>query len=127
MHSQMHSRQMENLRIGNRRPFLNELEFLEKEGFSKYPGMPRLRSLFQDGPNCPRGDEESQIPCEACPWFRFVPAAFRMCNVPCHLIPLNAAGETAASLAQGDRRRQLEVYRDWLLRTLQRIDNETDT
>jgi hypothetical protein len=40
---------------------------------------------------------------------------------------LNAAGETAATLEYGDRRRQLEVYRDWLLRTLQRIDSETDT
>ncbi|MGH9603708.1 MAG: hypothetical protein ACRD24_15115, partial [Terriglobales bacterium] len=68
-----------------------------------------------------------RIPCEACPWFRFVPAASRKCEVPCHLITLNAAGETAASLAHGDRRRQLEVYRDWLLRTLQRIDGETDT
>ncbi|MGH9602166.1 MAG: hypothetical protein ACRD24_07220, partial [Terriglobales bacterium] len=61
MHSQPHTRQEESLRIGNRRPFLNELglramlwselEFLEKEGFRKYPEMPRLHSLFQDGPN----------------------------------------------------------------------------
>lgn len=137
MHSQLRPRDMEILRIGNRKPLLNELglravlwnelEFLEREGFSKYPDMPRLHTLFQDGPGCPRKDEESRIPCQACPWFRFVPAASRQCDVPCHLIPLNAAGETAASLANGDRRRQLEVYRDWLLRTLQRIDSETDT
>jgi hypothetical protein len=121
----------------SRRPLLNqfslravlwrELEFLEHKGYRQFPEMPRLRSLFQDSPNCPRYGNHSSVPCEVCPWFRFVPAARRHCQVPCHSIPLNAAGETVETLTQGDRRRQLEVYRDWLLRTLQRIDAEPDT
>ncbi len=119
------------------RPFLNqlslravlwrELEFLEHEGYRQFPEMPRLRSLFQDSPNCPRYGNNSSVPCEVCPWFKYVPTASRLREVPCHSIPLNAAGETAETLVSGDRRRQLEVYRDWLLRTLQRIDAEPDT
>ena len=137
MHTPPHKRQIETLRTGNRRLLLNELglrailwrelEFLEEEGFRRFPDMPRLHSLFQDSPNCPRHDGQSQLPCEACPWFRFVPSASRHCQVPCHFIPLNSAGETANTLATGDRRRQLEVYRQWLLNTLQRIDAEPDT
>ena len=137
MNHAMQQRQEESLRTGSRCPLLNELglravlwselEFLEQEGFRKFPEMPRLHSLFQDSPNCPRHDGDSELPCEACPWFRFVPAASRHRDVPCHFIPLNVAGETADSLAHGDRRRQLEVYRDWLLRTLQRIDAQPDT
>jgi hypothetical protein len=132
-----HKRQIESLRTGNRRLLLNELglravlwselEFLEQEGFRRFPLMPRLHSLFQDSPNCPRHDGSSQLPCEACPWFRFVPAGARHRDVPCHFIPLNEAGETAATLASGDRRRQLEVFRQWLLQTLQRMDAEPDT
>ena len=137
MHDPPHKRQIETLRTGNRRLLLNELglravlwselEFLEQEGYRQFPEMPRLRSLFQDSPNCPRYGNDSSMPCEACPWFRFVPTASRHCQVPCHFIPLNSAGETAITLASGDRRRQLEVYRQWLLRTLQRIDAEPDT
>ena len=137
MHFTPQPREMETLRTGNRRPFLNELglrallwnelEFLEQEGFRKFPEMPRLHSLFQDGPSCPRHDDMGKPPCETCPWFRFVPAGSRNREVPCHYIPLNAAGETAEALAHGDRRRQIEVYREWLLRTLQRIDVGPDT
>ncbi len=136
-HDPAQKRKTETLRTGTRLSLLNELglravlwselEFLEREGFSRFPQTPLLRSLFQDSPNCPRQDGRSQVPCEACPWFRFVPAASRHHDVPCHAIPLNAAGETAATLANGDRRRQLEVYRQWLLRTLQRMDAEPDT
>ncbi len=104
-----------------------ELEFLEHEGYRQFPEMPLLRSLFQDSPNCPRYGSNSSAPCEVCPWFKYVPTTSRHREVPCHSIPLNAAGETAITLASGDRRRQLEVYRQWLLGTLQRIDAEPDT
>ncbi len=137
LHGPAEQRTTETLRTGNRLSLLNELglravlwqelEFLENEGFRRFPQMPRLRSLFQDSPNCPRRGGNPELPCEACPWFRFVPAARRHHEVPCHFIPLNSAGETAETLARGDRRRQLEVFRDWLLRTLQRMDAEPDT
>ena len=124
--SRVYSRPLLN-QLSLRAVLWRELEFLEHEGYRQFPEMPRLRSLFQDSPNCPRYGNNSSRPCEVCPWFRFVPAASRHREVPCNSIPLNAAGETAKTLASGDRRRQLEVYRDWLLRTLQRIDAEPDT
>jgi hypothetical protein len=63
--------------------------------------------------------------CEGCLLLDFVPDEQKSQEVPCHLIPLNEAGETVASLElAGDQERLEEAVKDWLKATIKRLRAE---
>src|SRR5215470_9133633 len=74
-----------------------ELDFIEKGGYGRSVRTPWLpTSVFQDAPTCvcfPYHTHDDE-----CALMQFVPLERRSEAVPCHFIPLNKAGETAAEL-----------------------------
>ncbi len=64
-------------------------------------------------------DHESECH-ENCILLDQVPPERRQTDLPCHFIPLNAAGETVASLA-GDRERMEREVKQWLRATIARL------
>ena len=82
------------------------------------------RSVFRDSPSCLNyGLPVREHPCSECWLIEFVPAEKRGEAVPCHHIPLNERGDTAASLGgRGDAPDVQEALLDWLRRTIQQIE-----
>ncbi|HTW24994.1 MAG TPA: hypothetical protein VMD78_15425 [Candidatus Baltobacteraceae bacterium] len=109
----------------DRRTLLNalklELQFCERGGYRTITETPHAsslhagsavshietqeqfrkeRSLFQDSPWCLNYRLPiREHPCSACWLMHFVPPERQRESVPCHHIPLNERGDTAASLA----------------------------
>ena len=101
-----------------------ELDFLEKGGYGRSVRTPWLTtSIFQDSPSCacfPFRTHDSE-----CALMVFVPAEFRSEDTPCHFIPLNQDGETAAMIEErGDQQRLEEAIRNWLRARIGQIEQE---
>lgn len=104
----------------------SELDFIEKGGYDRSVRTPRLpTSLFQDSPSCacfPLHTHENE-----CALMELVPPEFRSESVPCHFIPLNNAGETAAMLEEhGDQQRLEEAVKGWLRARIKQIEQERE-
>ena len=102
-----------------------ELGFIEAGGYGRSVRTPwKPTSVFQDSLSCLNfGDPDRPHPCGECLLMEFVPAEHRSDDVPCHHIPLNAAGETVDQLEwEGDQRRLEEAVKGWLRATLQELD-----
>jgi hypothetical protein len=103
-----------------------ELDFLEGGGYASPAGQPgKERRIFDQTLVCinhwfvPGHEPECH---EDCVLLQAVPEENRTAGLPCHYIPLNARGETVASLeAQGDRDKLQGEVRDWLRRTIERL------
>lgn len=115
--------------VGNQKDLLNtmkfELAFLELGGYARSVRDPRRElSVFQDSPSCPNYAAPVKThPCEECFLMSFIPAEKRGEPVPCHHIPLNSAGDTAASLeGSGDDFRVQEALRGWLHKKIEQIE-----
>jgi hypothetical protein len=107
-----------------------ELQFLEQGGYGRSVRTPwKATSPFQDSPSCLNfNDPVRSNPCSECLLIDFVPAPAKNEDVPCHHIPLNSQGQTVFTMEQ--RSRQLaveEALRNWLISTIQRIEQERDT
>ena len=101
-----------------------ELDFIEKGGYGRSVRTPWLpTSVFQDAPTCvcfPYHTHDDE-----CALMQFVPLERRSEAVPCHFIPLNKAGETAAELeARGDQNDLEEAVKNWLRAAIKRIEQE---
>jgi hypothetical protein len=101
-----------------------ELDFLEKGGYGRSVRTPWLRtSVFQDSPSCfcfPFHDHN-----DTCALMEFVPSERRGEGVPCHHIPLNAAGETIDLLeTAGDTERVDDAVKNWLRWKIAQIREE---
>ena len=101
-----------------------ELDFIEKGGYGRSVRTPWLpTSIFQDAPICacfPLHTHDSE-----CVLMRFVPPESRSESIPCHFIPLNRAGETAAMLQDhGDQQRLEESIKEWLSARIRQIEQE---
>jgi len=104
-----------------------ELNFLEQGGYGRAGRMPwKPVSMFQDSLICLNfGEPQRPHPCEECMLMDFVPDKFRNENVPCHYIPLDASGESIASLDQGYNQPAVEeAVAGWLRRTIARVERE---
>jgi len=102
----------------------SELDFLEKGGYGRSVRTPWLpTSIFQDSPSCacfPYHTHDGE-----CALMEFVPPEFRSEDVPCHFIPLNETGETAAMFEAGDDpQRREEAIKDWLRARIGQIEQE---
>jgi hypothetical protein len=95
----------------------SELTFIEKGGYGRSVRTPwRAKSVFQDAPTCLNyAYLEKAHPCNRCHLIDFVPDNKRAEQVPCHFIPLSAAGETIDSLECADNQQKLErTLKAWL-------------
>ena len=87
-----------------------ELDFIEKGGYGRSPRTPRkATSAFRDSLTCVNyALPEKAHPCAECHLIDFVPEDKRGEELPCHAIPLNAAGDTVESLELEDNQTKLE-------------------
>ncbi len=105
-----------------------ELDFIEKGGYGRSVRTPRQpTSTFQDSRSCLNfADPARTHPCGDCLLIDFVPPEFRREAVPCHHIPLNAAGETVDELEL--KQDQLEErMKAWLREAINRIEEKSTT
>jgi hypothetical protein len=105
-----------------------ELDFIEKGGYGRSVRTPRQpTSIFQDSRSCLNfGDPARTHPCGECLLIDFVPPEFRREEVPCHHIPLNAAGETVEELEQKQDQQGLEErMKAWLRAAINRIEEQS--
>lgn len=104
-----------------------ELSFLELGGYGRaFRSQWRPTLIFRDSPLCLNFDYSAPPqPCERCPLFQFVPEEKRQTFTPCHHIPLNAEGDTPASLYRSGTQEQLDVaVRKWLQDTIDKLREE---
>jgi hypothetical protein len=101
-----------------------ELNFVEKGGYGRSVRTPHTPTIaFQDSPACLEFPTHTHD--EGCALMRFVPPEHRSECVPCHFIPLNRAGDTAATLeARGDQDKLEEALKSWLKSTIAQIEQE---
>ncbi|HLM54561.1 MAG TPA: hypothetical protein VK422_00435 [Pyrinomonadaceae bacterium] len=94
-----------------------ELGFIEKGGYGRSVRTPWLpTSVFKDSQTCINfGYPYRAHPCGECLLNDYVPPDRRSEVIPCHHIPLNAEGETLASLELKDNQSLTErAVKDWL-------------
>jgi hypothetical protein len=102
-----------------------ELDFVEKGGYGRSVKTPwQPTSIFQDSPSCLNfGGLERTHPCSECLFIDFVPPAGRIEDVPCHHIPLDAAGATIDELEwKEDQQGIEEAVKAWLRATITRLE-----
>ena len=102
----------------------DELAFIEKGGYGRSVRTPWLpKSTFQDSLTCINyGDAKHTHNCDECRLIDFVAADHRAEQVPCHYIPLNAAGETIEDLEARDNQARLEAtLKSWMRAIIEEI------
>jgi len=106
-----------------------ELGILEDGGYGRSVREPRKpKSIFQYSVSCiNHWIVPGHVPdtCDGCVLLDFVPEEHKNKEAPCHLIPLNEAGETVASLeCTEDQQRLEEAVKGWIKTTLARLRSE---
>ncbi len=105
-----------------------ELEYIERGGYGAPVADPAsaTSAIFADSLTCLNyGYPYRTHPCAECPLIEFVPREKRTSGMPCHEIPLDAAGRTVEWFAQREDQREMqEVVKGWLRQVIQRIQSE---
>ncbi len=105
-----------------------ELEFIEKGGYGAPASDPAsaTSTIFADSLTCLNYGYPYRIhPCAECPLIDFVPAEKKLSAMPCHEIPLDAAGKTLEWFAhEEDQQEMQEVVKGWLRQVIQRMESE---
>jgi len=93
-----------------------ELDFMEKGGYGRSVRTPWLpKSIFQDSLSCLNYAHPKRIrPCSECALLDFVPPEHQSDAVPCHHIPLDAAGDTIEELAGDNESKSELLVKEWL-------------
>ena len=108
----------------------NELAFIEQGGYGRSVRTPWLpKSIFQDSLSCLNyGYPYRAHPCSECLLIDFVPPENRADDVPCHHIPLNAAGETIDELEWKENQSKTEeTVKNWLSSTISQLEKHRAT
>ncbi len=103
----------------------DEVDFIDKGGYGRSVRTPwKAKSIFQDSLTCLNyGYPDRAHPCSECHLLDFASPEDQGASVPCHLIPLNSAGETVEGLELGDNETKLErKVRYWLRATITEIE-----
>jgi hypothetical protein len=103
-----------------------ELDLIESGGYGSPGGKPaKDQPVFYHSLVCinhwliPSHESECH---EDCILLEAVPEKYRSESLPCHFIPLNAAGDTVMSLGPNcDRARLEDAVKEWLRTTIQRL------
>lgn len=106
-----------------------ELDFIEGGGYGSPAGQPAKENpIFFHGPSCinhwivPGHGEECH---DDCILMAAVPAEHKDEALPCHHIPLNAAGDTVDRLRKrGDQERLEGAVKEWLRTTIRRLKQD---
>ncbi len=104
-----------------------ERGILRDGGYGASVHTPRkVERIFRDSISCLNlGEEVKKHPCSECKLWDYVPAEHKEEVIPCHYIPLNAQGESVASLEEkGDRSRAEEELLNWLDSTIQQLEEK---
>ena len=102
-----------------------ELDFIEKGGYGRSPRTPwKATSPLRDSLTCVNyALPEKAHPCAECHLIDFVPTDKRGAELPCHAIPLNAAGDTVESLEFKDNQQKLEgTLKEWMRAKIREIE-----
>ena len=105
----------------------SELDFIEQGGYGRAVKTPwKATSAFRESLTCVNyALPEKAHPCAECHLIDFVPAARRLEELPCHAIPLNAAGDTLESLEAQDNQARLEsTLKQWMRARIQDLEAE---
>jgi hypothetical protein len=105
--------------------FRQELDFVEQGGYGRSVRTPwQPKSVFQDSLSCLNYGAPYRVhPCHECALNELVPLERRTEPVPCHHIPVGAAGETIEELELGEDQRQLEEnLKAWLRARIKEIE-----
>ncbi|MGZ8843176.1 MAG: hypothetical protein ACXW18_05905 [Pyrinomonadaceae bacterium] len=102
-----------------------ELDFIEKGGYGRSVRSPwKPTSPFRDSLSCVNyALPEKAHPCTECHLIDFVPRGRENEEVPCHAIPLNAAGDTAEKL-EGDQGKLEAALKEWMRAKIAEIEAE---
>ena len=95
----------------------SELDFIEQGGYGRSVRTPwKVPSPFRESLTCVNyALPEKAHPCSECHLLDFVPKDKQREELPCHFIPLNAAGDTVDSLAGEDNQTKLETsLKEWM-------------
>jgi len=106
----------------------SELSFIEKGGYGRSVRAPWLpKSVFQDSVSCLNyGYPYRAHSCTECPLIDFVKPEGRSERVPCHFIPLNAAGKTIEELeTEGNEVRLESTVKAWLRGKISQIETKS--
>lgn len=108
----------------------DELDFIGKGGYGRSVRTPwKPKSAFQDSLTCLNyGYPFRAHPCEECHLLEFVSPEHHGAEVPCHLIPLNEAGETIEDLESMDNEAKLQrKVGDWLRGKIKKVEEQLAT
>ena len=102
-----------------------ELDFIEKGGYGRSVKTPwRPTSSFRDSLTCVNyALPEKAHPCTECHLIEFVPREKQDEEIPCHFIPLNAAGETVETLDTNESKLE-EALKEWMREKIREIETE---
>jgi len=103
----------------------SELDFIEQGGYGRSVRTPwKVPSPFRESLTCVNyALPEKAHPCSECHLLDFVPADKQREELPCHFIPLNAAGDTVDSLGGEDNQAKLEtMLKEWMRAKVQELE-----
>ena len=102
-----------------------ELDFIEKGGYGRSVKTPwKAISSFRESLTCVNyALQEKAHPCSECHLIDFVPRDRQNGELPCHSIPLNAAGDTVDSL-EGNQPKLEEALKAWMRAKISEIEAE---
>lgn len=103
----------------------SELEFIEQGGYGRSVRTPwQPTSPFRGSLTCVNyALPEKAHPCSECHLIDFVPENKRSEELPCHAIPLNAAGETVESLELSNNQAKLEEsLKEWMRAKIRELE-----
>ena len=100
-----------------------ELNFIERGGYGRSVKTPwKATKSFRDSLTCVNyALPEKAHPCAECHLINFVPPDKQNDEMPCHSIPLNAAGDTVESL-EGNQSKLEEALRQWMRAKISEIE-----
>jgi hypothetical protein len=106
----------------------SELDFIEKGGYGRSVRTPwKATSPFRDSLTCVNyALPEKAHPCGECHLIDFVPMDKRSEELPCHAIPLNAAGDTVETFEFNQTKLE-ESLKEWMRGKIREIETTRRT
>jgi hypothetical protein len=104
-----------------------ELRFLRDGGYGRSPHAPQRKPLIlEDSLSCMNFNSQAdRQPCTSCLLMQYVPPDRILAEVPCRHIPLNAAGQTLASLYESGTQQEIEeAVECWLRDAIRHLEAE---
>jgi len=111
------------------RALKEQLAFFENAGYGRsFRSSWRPTLLIRDSPLCLNAVAREARPCRECILSPMVRPEKQNLLLPCYHIPLNAAGETIATLyASGTQEKLDKTFHDWLWTTIQKMEEREAT